>query len=283
MFLDRRRRGARLSCSPCWLGCPCPSWAPPTRRRRRAACSSARSRSPPGKCGSGATGSYFRMILPTGTLEGPVGRQRRLHLRRPHLHAADAGHRRRPRHRWLPARADPGLRRRRQQPRRAGHPTRPVLRRRLLRLDQPHRPPDGGRRCRRPPCRSDGGKLSGDLSAFAATWNDQAFNQGSPKPGGARPGNTTAPSGTFDPATGAFTLTWTSQIVGGPFNNFTGLWHLEGTFVAPRGPAAAPAGGATADHHRRCGRRGTRRDHPGPRRRAGRDGRPRRRGRRQLG
>ena len=97
-----------------------------------------------------------------------------------------------------------------------------------------------------PTLRSDGGKLSGDLSTFAATWNDQSFNQGSPKPGGARPGNTTAPSGTIDPATGAFTLTWTSQIVGGPFNNFTGLWHLEGTFVAPRGPAAAPAGGATA-------------------------------------
>ena len=28
----------------------------------------------------------------------------------------------------------------------------------------------------------------GDLSAFAATWNDQAFNQGSPKPDGSRPG-----------------------------------------------------------------------------------------------
>jgi hypothetical protein len=92
-----------------------------------------------------------------------------------------------------------------------------------------------------PTLRSDGGRLSGDLSAYSATWNDQAFNQGGPKPGGSRPGNTTLPSGTFDAATGAFSLTWTSQIVGGAFNNFTGVWHLEGTF-RPAGAPPAPAG-----------------------------------------
>jgi hypothetical protein len=74
------------------------------------------------------------------------------------------------------------------------------------------------------------GKLSGDLSAYAAAWNGQHFNQGSPKPGGQRPGLTTGPTGTYDPATKKFTLEWTSQIVGGPFNNFTGTWHFEGTF-----------------------------------------------------
>ena len=67
--------------------------------------------------------------------------------------------------------------------------------------------------------RSDGGKLSGDLSAFAATWNKQAFNQGAPKPGGATPGGTARPSGTYDPTTRAFSVTWSSQIVGGPFNS----------------------------------------------------------------
>jgi hypothetical protein len=94
--------------------------------------------------------------------------------------------------------------------------------------------------------RADGGKLSGDLAAFDATWNKQAFNQGSPKPDGSRPGNTGAVSGTYDAATGAYSLTWTSQIVGGPFNSFTGYWHLEGTFVPKSRPATAGATPSTA-------------------------------------
>jgi hypothetical protein len=101
-----------------------------------------------------------------------------------------------------------------------------------------------------PTLRSDGGKLSGDLSAFAATWNKQAFNQGAPKPGGATPGGTALPTGTYNASSHAFSVTWSSQIVGGPFNSFTGLWHLEGTFVPARSGTAAPAaratGGATA-------------------------------------
>ena len=74
------------------------------------------------------------------------------------------------------------------------------------------------------------GKLSGDLSAFAAAWNQQHFNQGAPKPDGARPGLTAGPSGTYDSATKRYVLDWSSQIFGGPFNNFTGVWHLEGTY-----------------------------------------------------
>lgn len=74
------------------------------------------------------------------------------------------------------------------------------------------------------------GRLSGDLSSFAASWNGQVFNQGAPKPGGGRPGNTAGPTGTYDPTTKAYTLEWSSQIEGGPFDNFTGIWHLEGTF-----------------------------------------------------
>ena len=77
----------------------------------------------------------------------------------------------------------------------------------------------------------DGSKLSGQLEALAASWNGQHFNQGSPKPGGDRPGLTAGPTGTFDEATGRYTLEWSSQIVGGPFSNFTGIWHLEGTFT----------------------------------------------------
>ena len=88
----------------------------------------------------------------------------------------------------------------------------------------------------------DNGKLTGDLRAFAASWNHQEFNQGAPKPDGSKPGNTAAPTGTYNADTGAFTLNWASQIQGGPFNNFTGYWHLEGTFAPARGGAsAAPA------------------------------------------
>jgi len=74
------------------------------------------------------------------------------------------------------------------------------------------------------------GQLSGNLSAFAASWNNQHFNQGSPKPDGTKPGLTLGPTGTYDPATKKFSLEWSSQIVGGPFNNFTGVWHFEGAF-----------------------------------------------------
>ena len=74
------------------------------------------------------------------------------------------------------------------------------------------------------------GRLSGDLSAFAVTWNRQNFNQGAPKPDGTTPGLTTPVSGSYNKVTRRFTIVWVSQIVGGPFNNFAGLWVLTGTF-----------------------------------------------------
>lgn len=76
-----------------------------------------------------------------------------------------------------------------------------------------------------------GTTLSGNLEAFGVAWNKQYFNQGSPKPDGTKPGNTSGPTGTYDSSTHTYTLQWSSQIAGGPFNNFTGVWHLEGTFV----------------------------------------------------
>jgi len=111
------------------------------------------------------------------------------------------------------------------------------------------------------------GKLTADLSSWAASWNHQNFNQGAPKPVtstqaqaagqrqtervfdwvsqkwlAAAPKATATGSGatgTYDPQTKAFVLQWTSYIVGGPFNGFTGVWHLEGTFQPA---SAAPAG-----------------------------------------
>lgn len=90
------------------------------------------------------------------------------------------------------------------------------------------------------------GKLSGDLRAWEATWNKQDFNQGSPKPDGSMPKLTTPAQGTYDASTGAFVLEWTSTIVGGPFNEFTGSWHLAGTFRPAGTPAAAATPGQPA-------------------------------------
>lgn len=90
--------------------------------------------------------------------------------------------------------------------------------------------PQTNTKARQPEIFVKDGKLSGDLSAYAAAWNGQHFNQGAPKPGGDVPGLTAGPTGTYDGATKKYALDWTSQIVGGPFNNFTGTWHLEGTF-----------------------------------------------------
>jgi hypothetical protein len=75
------------------------------------------------------------------------------------------------------------------------------------------------------------GKLSGQTEAWTAAWNKLYFNQGSPKPGGSHPGLTKPLTGTYNASTHAFVITWTSQVVGGPFNGFTGYWHLAGTFV----------------------------------------------------
>jgi hypothetical protein len=75
------------------------------------------------------------------------------------------------------------------------------------------------------------GKLSGQITDWDAQWNGQSFNQGSPKSNGTFPAGTTPLSGSYDAATGRYVLTWSSLIVGGPFDGKTGEWHLEGTFV----------------------------------------------------
>lgn len=106
--------------------------------------------------------------------------------------------------------------------------------------------PQTGVKVAAPEIRVDGRTLSGDLRAFAAAWNNQHFNQGAPKPDGGTPGITKRPSGTIDPETGGFTLEWTSLIVGGPFNNFTGVWRLEGTFVSSEAAPPGSSGGAAA-------------------------------------
>jgi hypothetical protein len=70
-----------------------------------------------------------------------------------------------------------------------------------------------------PAIRLSGDTLSGQVEAVTAEWNGEYFAQGSE-----------AVTGRYNPKTRAFLLTWTSPISGGPFNGFSGYWHLQGTF-----------------------------------------------------
>ncbi|MEX0665767.1 MAG: hypothetical protein WD598_13505 [Acidimicrobiia bacterium] len=81
---------------------------------------------------------------------------------------------------------------------------------------------------------SKSGTLSGDTTAFSVAYGGQQFNQGAPKPDGSLPGITTKLTGTYDKKTGAYEMEWVTQIVGGPFDTFTGVWHFEGTFKAKK-------------------------------------------------
>jgi hypothetical protein len=83
---------------------------------------------------------------------------------------------------------------------------------------------------------NEGGHLSGQVAAWTAQWNGLSFTQGSPKPDGSLGGEwgyggTTPLTGTYDAATGHYSMSWQSLIQGGPFDGFTGQWFLEGTFV----------------------------------------------------
>lgn len=72
------------------------------------------------------------------------------------------------------------------------------------------------------------GTLSADMSSFFAFWNANNFNQGS-----------SAVTGTYDKVTGAYDMTWTSLISGGPFNGNTGYWHLKGVATVAAVPVPA--------------------------------------------
>ena len=75
----------------------------------------------------------------------------------------------------------------------------------------------------------DGRRLTLRAPGFTAEWNGEYFNQGAPKPDGSG----RAATGTYNSRTRRFVLEWTSKISGGPFNGFSGFWHLEGKF-SPR-------------------------------------------------
>ncbi len=203
----------------------------------------------PGVCANGSvTGSFFRMILPTGDAGGPYLQNSDSRCSDQTVTPLSAG-------------SDGGLLSGNYQPQPAaafdgagnaqsGRVTTPV---RFYGVDfataTNPTDPQTGQGTGLPQILSDGGQLSGDLSSLGVTWNNQVFNQGAPKPGGGLPGKTSPVRGSIDGA-GNFVLEWTSQIVGGPFNNFTGLWHLAGQYrgggLAPAAAPVAPNGGAPA-------------------------------------
>lgn len=72
------------------------------------------------------------------------------------------------------------------------------------------------------------GATTMDMSSFFANWNGTEFNQGN-----------SAAAMTLSGCTGSgltaacnYSMSWTSLIVGGPFNNQTGSWILGGTVAA---------------------------------------------------
>lgn len=106
--------------------------------------------------------------------------------------------------------------------------------------------PQTGLQAPAPSIAATGSALSGNLEAFGVSWNNQQFNQGSPKPGGSSPGNTTPVTGTYDSATGAYVLQWSSQVVGGPFNGFSAFWNLTGRFVPAAGQSLPTPGSSSS-------------------------------------
>jgi hypothetical protein len=78
-----------------------------------------------------------------------------------------------------------------------------------------------------------GNQVTGNFSSWTAEWNSIYFNQGAPKPGSEPyPGFTKPVTGTYNKKTKAYQIIWYSLIVGGPFNGFTGYWHLQGKLAA---------------------------------------------------
>jgi len=200
----------------------------------------------PGSCTGGApSGSYFRMILASGTPSGPF-------LSNSDSACDDETYT------LLTPGTDGGLRLGELQPQpspafdgsgnaRAGRLIRPV---RFYGVDFSAATnavdPQTRTRVSAPQVSVSGSTVSADLRALGVSWNNQQFNQGAPKPDGSTPGNTRLATGRYDSRTGALTLQWTSQIQGGPFNGFTGLWHLTGTVAPAKGTTAPTTAGTPA-------------------------------------
>lgn len=63
-----------------------------------------------------------------------------------------------------------------------------------------------------------GDRITGYLRHLYAQWNKQTFLQGN------------VVSGTYNSRTHQYALSWRTLVHGGPFDGYTGYWHLQGTF-----------------------------------------------------
>lgn len=189
-----------------------------------------------GQCGSGKpTGSYFTMLDPSGNpvsnSDSPCSDKSATPLRAGATGLSTQG--------FQPFPSNPGASNAIAQPATFfGSPF-------TVATQSPDK--QSGRAVSAPSVSDNGGALTGHLEAFQVYYNGAYYNQGSPKPGGASPGRTTATAtGRYDPSTGHYSLDWKSTITGGAFNNFTGVWHFEGTFAPAGSGAITNSGGGGA-------------------------------------
>lgn len=113
--------------------------------------------------------------------------------------------------------------------------------------------PSGAAKFSAPSAVLSGTTLTADLSSLLATWNgtpNKSCADGSPPGNGCYDQGSSSATGSYDPATQHYTLSWSATIQGGAFNGATGNWHLEGTFnghvvqVAAASTPGLPATGA---------------------------------------
>ena len=186
---------------------------------------------------SKVTARYIRLVLAGGTRR--AGRSSPTRARRRRRHAAGPGHRRRPADRQLPAGADARVQRDRRRARRPDHRAAALRVHPVQRADLADRPADGRRPC---PRRRSASRPTASSAVSCRPSRRSGTSRTSTSARRSRtarsPGLTSPVTGTYNADTKAYTLEWTSQIVGGAFNNFSAAWHFEGTFEP--GCAAEP-------------------------------------------
>lgn len=74
-----------------------------------------------------------------------------------------------------------------------------------------------------------GSTITGNLSAWTVFWNGTNFNQGA-----------SPVSGTWNATTGAYNMSWSSTIHGGPFSGQTGDWSFHGIATAGASTPTVP-------------------------------------------
>ncbi|MBV8528740.1 MAG: hypothetical protein JOZ75_10520 [Candidatus Dormibacteraeota bacterium] len=116
--------------------------------------------------------------------------------------------------------------------------------------------PSGADQFSAPSAVLNGSTLTADLNSLVATWNgtpNKSCADGNPPGTGCYQQGASSATGTYDPSSQHYSLSWSATIHGGAFNGATGNWHLEGTFsghvvqVAARSVPGLPGTGTPPD------------------------------------